>query len=342
MKKHLFRLFAAASFFVLPTCFCLSQETDTLNKKISKLETVLSKLPKVGGLLNLRYQYEDSLSSFSIRRACLEVKGDASRWFDYRLQVEFASAPKILDAYIRAKIKPYFNVQFGQFQIPFSLESPYAPFRLECMDNAQVITKLVGYDDIAFVRGIGRDIGVMFYGGLFSRESYAVLEYSIGIFNGAGINTKDNNTSKDIVARIDVHPLNTFTLSASGYVGEAFLNDSMKYETRNRVGFGLRYDDEKWLFRSEYIYGLTSKTESMGAYAVLAYTFIGKLQPVLRVDYFQRDLTTANSSQINYTVGLNYWIIKRNVGLQANYTYQTFSNSANNAGIISAMATFVF
>jgi hypothetical protein len=342
MRNYFITSISCIAIFILTNFSVIGQQTDTLEQKLSKIETILSKLPKVSGLINVRYQYDTKVSAFDIRRARLDVKGDATKWFDYRLQVDFASAPKVLDAYVRAKIKPYFNVQIGQFKIPFSLENPYSPLTLESIDNAQVITALSGYDDVSGIKANGRDIGIMFYGGLFQRETFAIVEYSIGVFNGAGINGKDNNTAKDIAARIDVHPIKPLTLSASGYVGEANLNDSMKYETRNRVGFGIRYDDTKWLFRSEYIYGITSKTESMGAYAVLAYMFIGRLQPVLRVDYFQRNLNTIASRRIDYMTGINYWIIKRNVCLQLNYTYQTYKNSRNNASLIMAMATFGF
>lgn len=328
--------------FVIPTLFCTAQDADTLTQKVSKLENILSKLPRISGLLNVRYQYTKDMSSFDIRRARLDIRGDATRWFDYRLQVDFASSPKILDAFIRAKIKPYFNIQVGEFKAPFSLESPYSPITLECIDNSQVITRLVGYEDVSGIRANGRDIGFMFYGGVFQKEGYSILEYNIGVFNGAGINIRDNNKSKDVVARIDVHPVKPVTLSASGYIGETYMNDTMKHETRNRAGFGVRYDDSKWLFRSEYIYGLTSKTESMGGYAVIAYTFIKKLQPLFRFDCFHRDITQIATQQINYTVGLNYWIIKRNVGLQANCTWQTFHDSKNNSILVTAMATFGF
>ncbi len=342
MKKQYSILIVGLTLLLLPTLSGVAQEADTLAQKVSKLENILSKLPKISGLINVRYQHTNETNSFDIRRARLDVKGDATRWFDYRLQVEFASSPKVLDAYIRAKIKPYFNIQVGEFKIPFSLENPYSPITLECIDNAQVISKLVDYDDVSGIKSNGRDIGFMFYGSVFQRKGYSILEYNIGVFNGAGINIRDNNTSKDVIARIDVRPIKPITLSASGYIGEAYMNDSMKYETRNRVGFGARYDDTKWLFRSEYIYGLTSKMESMGAYAVLAYTFIGKIQSVIRFDYFQKDMKNIASRQINYMVGLNYWIIKRNVGLQVNYTYQTFQDSKNNSGLLSAMATFGF
>ncbi|MDR1181955.1 MAG: OprO/OprP family phosphate-selective porin [Bacteroidales bacterium] len=342
MKKYCFISLVGAILMVTPTLFCTAQEADTLVEKVTKLEIIISKLPKISGLLNVRYQYTEDGNSLDIRRARLDFKGDATRWFSYRLQVDFASAPKILDAYIQAKINPYFNIQIGEFKVPFSLENPYSPIGLECIDNSQVITRLVGYEDISGIRANGRDIGLMFYGGAFQREGYNILEYNIGVFNGAGINVRDNNKSKDVIARIDVRPIKTVTLSASGYIGEAYMNDSLKYETRNRAGFGVRYDDNKWLFRSECIYGLTSKTESMGGYAVLAYTFIKKLQPLFRFDYFHRDINLIASRQINYTLGLNYWIIKRNVGLQVNYTYQTFHDHNNNSGLLSAMATFGF
>jgi phosphate-selective porin len=342
MKRHCLILVVGLMLIVAPTLSCVAQDADTLAQKVSKMENILSKLPKISGLINVRYQYTEDMSSFDIRRARLDLRGDATRWFDYRLQVDFASSPKILDAYIRAKIKPYFNIQLGEFKTPLSLESPYSPITLECIDNAQVITKLVGYEDLSGIRANGRDIGFMFYGSVFQREGYSILEYNVGVFNGAGINIRDNNKSKDVVARIDVRPIKPVTLSVSGYVGEAYMNDSMKYETRNRAGFGVRYDDAKWLFRSEYIYGLTSKTESMGGYAVFAYTFIKKLQPLLRFDCFHRDIKQIATRQINYTIGLNYWIIKRNVGLQVNYTYQTFHDSKDNASVLTAMVRFGF
>ena len=43
-------------------------------------------------------------------------------------------------------------------------------------------------------RGGGRDIGLMLYGTLFESAdgSFPVLSYNLGVFNGNGINTKDD------------------------------------------------------------------------------------------------------------------------------------------------------
>ena len=341
MKRRFFTLCISMFVLMLPI-IATAQEADTLSQKFSKLENILSKLPKVSGVINFRYRYDEDKSTFDIRRARLDVKGDINKMFDYRVQVEFASSPKLLDAQIRAKIKPYFNIQIGQFKVPFSLENPYSPITLECIDNAMAITKLVGYEDISGINANGRDIGVMVYGGVFKREGYHIFNYSIGVFNGAGINVRDNNKSKDIIARIDVNPIKPITLSVSGYLGEVYLNDSTRHATRDRLGFGLRYDDKKWLFRSEYIYGITHKTESMGAYAVLAYTFFGKLQPLIRLDYFQQDLKTLPTRELDYMAGVNYWFIPQKAGLQLNFTYKTFEDSKRNAGYLCLMGTVAF
>ena len=343
MKKQFFTLSLGLILFIIPVLSLHAQEADSLlDKRISKIENILSKLPKVSGLINFRYRMDEDKSTFDIRRARLDVKGDVGKMFDYRVQVEFASSVKLLDAQIRAKIKPYFNVQIGQFKVPFSLENPYSPTGLECIDNAMVITKLVGYEDISGINANGRDIGVMLYGGIFQREDYNIIDYSIGVFNGSGINVRDNNKSKDIIARINVNPIKPITLSVSGYLGEAYLNDSMKHETRDRVAFGVRYDDKKWLFRSEYLYGMTSKTESMGAYAVLAYTFFKKIQPVLRVDYFQQNIDKASTGEIDYMAGINYWFIPQKIGLQLNFTYKTFEDSKKNTANLCIMGTAAF
>ncbi|WP_291530066.1 porin [Bacteroides sp. UBA939] len=343
MKKQLFTLCVALSILITSTMTAEAQQADTIqNQRLTKLENILSKLPKVSGVINFRYRLDEDRSTFDIRRARLDVKGDISKMFDYRVQVEFASGPRLLDAQIRAKIKPYFNVQIGQFKVPFSLENPYSPTGLECIDNAMAITKLVGYSDVSGISANGRDIGVMIYGEVFKKEGYSIIDYSIGVFNGAGINTTDNNKSKDVIARVNVNPIKTVTLSASGYLGEAYLNDSTRHATRDRLGFGIRYDDKKWMFRSEYLYGMTHKTESMGAYAVLAYTFFKKLQPVIRFDYFQEDIYKASTGEIDYMAGVNYWFIPQKVGLQLNFTYRTFNDTKRNTGNICIMGTAAF
>lgn len=328
-----------------------AQEKDSITiKRLDKLEKIMAYLPKISGLVDFRYQYSPDISSFDVRRARLDVRGDIGKMFDYRLQVEFASTPKILDAYARVKIKPYFNIQGGSFKTPLSIENQYSPKNLEFIDNALVISKLTGYSDISGIRANGRDVGLMFYGGFLGKRGFNMIEYSIGIYNGAGINVADNNKSKDIAGRLDIHPIKALTLSASAYIGENFINNNHKHARRDRYAFGIKYDDSKFTFRSEYINGLTGTytnnerglLRSHGAYGVFGYTIIKKITPAIRVDYFQNDIHNKETTQINYAVGCSYWI-NRFFRCQVNYTYQTFGNPDKaGSSLVSAMVTATF
>ncbi|MDE7451256.1 MAG: OprO/OprP family phosphate-selective porin, partial [Alistipes sp.] len=77
----------------------LSTKVEALERKSSTWDKIVAHLPRVSGYIQLRYQWDDANeSSFSVRRARLDFKGDIAPKLDYRLQVEFASKVKIVDA----------------------------------------------------------------------------------------------------------------------------------------------------------------------------------------------------------------------------------------------------
>ncbi|MDR0907284.1 MAG: OprO/OprP family phosphate-selective porin [Rikenellaceae bacterium] len=185
---------------------------------IALIATVLvvvqvSAQPKISGLVNLRYQYNGSTEAhgFDIRRARLDVRGNLAPKVGYRVHVEFANAPKVLDAYFQWTINDHISLQAGQFKVPFSLENPYSPATLETIDNSLTITSLAGYNDVSGISANGRDIGMSASGKIFQ----GVVEYAVGVFNGAGINKSDNNTSKDVAGTGTLHPVKN--LSVAGY-----------------------------------------------------------------------------------------------------------------------------
>lgn len=338
--------------FMLLIVFHLSaQEKDTITQQgLEKLEKIISKLPKISGFIDFRYQYSPDFNSFDVRRVRLDLKGNIGKMFDYRFQVEFASSPKILDAYAGMTVKPWFKVRAGSFKTPFTIESPLSPKTLEFIDNAMAINKLVGYRDISGIAANGRDVGIMIFGGLFNKKGYDILSYSIGIFNGAGINVSDNNKNKDIAGKIDISPIRSLTVSASAYIGQNPVDGTnVDNGRRDRYAFGLQYDDSKFIFRTEYINGFTAVNKedeatlqrSEGLYALFGYTFIEKMTPAIRFDYFKDDIHLNSSRQINYTAAFSYWVNKY-FRLQLNYTYQTFFNKEKNGSLVAAMLTAAF
>ena len=324
--------------------------------------------PKISGFVQGLYQanldkdgkLEDN--TLRMRRVRLSVDGKFTRSLSYKIQGDFINSPMLVDAYIKYKPCNEFAIQFGQFKIPFTLENPINPLNLEIFDYGESIQKLVGYSDVCGVGGLGRDIGLMASGDLFKVEGkdFYIVNYSIGLFNGNGpLNFKknekglDNNNRKDIIGRLEIHPmLKALTLSGSYYYGQ-YYKDEEYNGIRNRWSAGLQYNDGKLVIRGEYLSGTTgyhgfegegapTQFNSMGYYAEIGYNFqFGKegkeqkLMPVLRYEHFQQQtgvwgahttdhivyyLPDVSAPTSYYTVGINYWPI-RNLNFKLDYSF---------------------
>jgi phosphate-selective porin len=282
---------------------------------IALIATVLvvvqvSAQPKISGLVNLRYQYNGSTEAhgFDIRRARVDLRGDLAPSVGYRIPLEVANTPKVLDAYFQWKINDHIGLQAGQFKVPFSLENPYSPATLETIDNSLAITSLAGYNDVSGISANGRDIGMSASGKIFK----GFVEYAVGVFNGAGINKGDDNTSKDVAGTVTLHPVKNLSVAGYHYNGQG----------RVRSGGGVKYDDGKWLVRGEYIAGKTGELHSEGAYGVVGLFVHPKVQTLVKMDWFERDRADDATRQIYYTAGVNYLPVK-NLKTQLNYSYRT-------------------
>lgn len=310
----------------------------------------------VGGFINAQYEYQnqevpdhDNIQSsiMQIRRARLDLKGSITPKIEFRLQADFANSPKLVDAFVKLKFCRYANLQVGQFKIPFTLENPYAPLDLEFADNAQVISALSGYKDVTGISSYanGREIGAMLYGTLlqFERdgEKYPLLGYSVGVFGGNGINVKTDNMAKDIAGRIEFHPfLKHLVLSGSAYWGRYAISDDLD-GLRLRCAGGAEYRDDNLTVRGEYVWGKTGlghvgadnvlsvrNMDTQGFYVIAGYWFrFGwgsksnvqqKLRPVLRYDFYQRDVVD-NVASIYYSAGIDWWP-EKHVQLRLQYT----------------------
>ncbi|MDR1898119.1 MAG: OprO/OprP family phosphate-selective porin [Prevotellaceae bacterium] len=324
MTKYISGLVAALLFL---TFISEAKSQDSIGKKFDRIENILSKLPKIYGIVNLRYQYSDAsegLNSFDIRRARVGVRGSVSASLDYRIYTEFAKTPKLLDAFITWKMKENLNLKAGQFKLPFSLENAYSSQGLEMVENSMVILGLCAYEDVSGISSIGRDMGINLFGGFLRQTNHNLFEYSIGLFNGNGINTSDNNRSKDFSGIISINPLKELTLSVSHYNGSTRVQ-SEAFQ-RVRTGGGIKYDNRKTLIRSEYIRGKTKNAESDGYYIVAGYFIHPKIQALVKYDYFQKDISIKETRQANYIVGINYFPVK-DFHFKFNYSYRTTVNN---------------
>ena len=318
-------------------------------------------MPKISGFVqgmyqaNLNDEGELKDNTFRMRRVRLSVDGKLSPKVSYKLQGDFTRSPMLVDAYVKYKACNAFAVQVGQFKTPFTIESPINPVNLEIFDYGEIIQQLGGYKDVCGVGGLGRDIGVMFTGDLFpvKDKDYSIVNYAVGVFNGNGPTTTDNNNRKDIVGRLEVHPgLKDLTLSGSYYYGNYF-KDDVNCGVRNRWAAGAQYNDGKLVLRGEYISGQTGKDNfgldvpnyytSNGYYAQAGYYFaLGKdksqkLMPVLRYEHFTADDAVVDGGTNWYTAGINYWPLK-SINFKLDYSLvqkESGTNSHRVVGILS-------
>lgn len=294
----------------------------------------------ISGYLQAQYNLEfantyTANSSFRIRRARLSfagkiVESDKFGVADYRLQVDFASSPQIVDAWVRYRPFSQLGVQVGQFKVPLSIEnSEYAPLQLEFIDYSLVVQRLVrmSSNDVTGISSTGRDCGAQLYGGFIDKGGFHLLNYNLAIFNGNGINRGDDNHSKDFVSRITVNPLRNLVVAGYYQYGEGNL-DERKYVCYQRYGGGIAYEGAKVFARAEYIAGVTGSLSSEGAYASAGWKFTtpkaGNGSVGARFDYFDENTHTA-AREFNYTLGVAYnpW---RYMRLQLNYAIKQYPN----------------
>ena len=238
--KHTFRIVAGMLLLAIPLCANAQVKLKKPeNQTTEKTETTVKpevkepkggfEMPKISGFVqgmyeaNLNEEGELLNNTLRMRRVRMSIDGKLSKTVSYKIQGDFTRSPMLVDAFIKYKPCREFAIQLGQFKTPFTLESPINPVNLEIFDYGESVQQLVGYKDVCGVGALGRDLGLMATGSLFPVENvdgyqYSIVDYSIGVFNGNGANQLDNNNSKDLVGRLEVHPgLKDLTLSGSYY-----------------------------------------------------------------------------------------------------------------------------
>lgn len=339
-----------------------SSQIDSLQSRVAKLEkraATWEKIKKhfnISGFLQAGYNWaDDGTSSFYVRRARVSFagsifEGKKGAKADYRLQVDFANSPKIVDCWIRYRPIEAVGIQVGEFKLPLTIENTeYAPpVKLEFIESSLAVKRLVraSGDDVTGINSAGRDIGAQLYGGFVKKNGYNIINYNLAVFNGSGINKTDDNKSKDFVGRIMINPIRELAIGAYYQYGEGsyinpYITDKGKYMTLHRYGGGVAYDCKDFFVRGEYLGGKTGNLSTDGAYLAGGYKFLGKWAAVTRVDYFDIDRTDT-AREWNYTVGMNYqpWKYLR---MQLNYTFIHYCNyGLKNTNSLNVMVTAMF
>ena len=384
MKRFKVMLLAVAGTLFFAAAFAAETDTDKLlnllvDKKIVTIEDAAAlradaaiakqdekdsqkifdvtagKLINLAGYIQTRGIYDRAKTdSFDIRRARLDLKGDISAYFDYRFQVDFGgtTGPFLLDAQFGYKPDPLLKITVGQLKVPFSQENLADDQRSEFINRSQVVEALVARSNDVIGNQNGRDVGAQISGTLYINEDYNALEYTAGVFNGAGINKADNNSFKDFAARVVVHPLfKELSLGASYYDGRNTVTYTAKSLLRERAGLEFSFVKDALSLKAEYIKGRDNlgktisqytKANREGWYTSAAYTVLPDLlQAVIKYDKYDPEINTRNNETIVYTAGLN-WFFNKNAALQVDYEIKNEKPKELDNNVLTGQLTIGF
>ena len=226
---------------------------------------------KFSGYGMLQYQGQDPegnhSNSFNLRLARFILDGKIGD-FDWRAQIQGTNATgpgqptvQLVDLYAEWRKYPEFKIRAGQFKRAFTFENPTHPITQGWRGYADVINKLSAFGDRTGEKSSGgRDIGIQFAGDLFpNANGRRLFHYQVGVYNGEGVNQKDMDNRKDIIAGAWVMPIKGVRIGAFGWTGSrGGMLDPVTGETRsvekNRYCLSAEYDLNEYTFRAEYIH----------------------------------------------------------------------------------------
>jgi hypothetical protein len=337
---------------------------------------------KFSGYAMLQYQGEDKEGShsntFNLRLARFILDGKIGN-FDWRAQIQGTNATgpgqptvQIVDLYAEWRKYPEFKVRAGQFKRAFTFENPTNPITQGWRGYADAINKLSAFGDRTGERSSGgRDIGIQLSGDLFpNANGRRVFHYQIGVYNGEGVNQKDMDNRKDIIAGVWVMPIKGLRIGAFGWTGsrgemlDAKLIDPVTKQPmtrsveKNRYALSAEYDKDEYTFRAEYIHsqGWGAKSpgnnvreiyyengdKADGWYVFGIVPLIkGKLHAKARYQTY-RNKKEWGSSVNQIECGLNYYFTK-NLELHAEYSRVNDRNLAkHNYNLVDVELDFRF
>ena len=275
----------------------------------------------------------ETKNSFSMTRIILMANAELTRKLNFFIMVDLASTQSskyLQEYYAQYAFFPELKLRVGQFKTPYTMENIISPTLLgniSINEGTRYMSAITG--DPLYGNYAGRDLGAMITGdAIKASDGHYYLNYSVGVFNGAGINTRDNNNHKDVAAMLNVLPTKEITLSASMILGKGNARDVDQFGavaqgedyTRNRWSVGTEVNWKPIKLRTEYMGGKNGPVKNRAFYAELWCRLFRNFDVVLDYDYLDKNTSLSKEARdafpswtrtSNYLVGLQYWFYKK-------------------------------
>ena len=283
---------------------------------------------KLSGYGQFLYTAQNAgLDGFSIRRMRFALTGDLLKNIRYKFEVDAVRSPVFLEGLVEFDFHEAASMKIGQFKVPFSQESVASDADIDTINRSEPVLKMAPGQDIG---STGRDIGVVVFG------KTSILEYAVGLFNGAGINKADTDEHKDWAGRIVVHPASFLSFGASAYDGMYSASTDVPSAKRDRAGLEMAVLTGPLSLKGEYIRASDGSILKEGWYLQGGYYVITKkLQGVIKVDSFNQD-TSASSNRVGqWTIGLNWFLTDKSKFMVDLEVYKDASGQTTNTVLLA-------
>ncbi len=196
----------------------------------------------LGGRLQAQYAYSgvdaqpervgvsQDASSFKIKRAFVWFKGNAfTRDLSYKIQADFSASFPLLDAWMNYRLADEFQLEAGQDIVPFSRQALNSSATYQFIERATPVDYYIPL----------YDMGAMVNGKIAKGLAY----YSVGIFNGQGVNQARSTPNSAVNLRAVVNPLGDFSYAETDVDGtpNPLLSIGASY-FMNKVAYGTAAD----------------------------------------------------------------------------------------------------
>lgn len=267
-------------------------------------------------------------NSFTFDRARIGVTGSIPYDVSYYAMIDFSrfktGSPYLLDAFVSYTRFEWFKISLGQFKSPLSLEQNTPCQSLHTVYRSKVVDELAGPQ---------RDMGVMLFGG--AKDSK--FHYYLAVMNDYKAGFEDENDGKSIKSRLTFSPFEFLQIGGSFGYGVTGINSDNE---KTRIGADLSMSFNNFLLQGEYIWGddtgdyttgggcdgtplqtHTGGVTRSGFFAHAMYMTPWNLQPVVKFESYDPDMSIDTNSETILTFGLNYFLNDW-TRIQMNYRYK--------------------
>jgi len=271
--------------------------------------------------------------SVSVRRVRFTLAAEIVKNLKAKVQVDVGRAPSLIDAQFDYSFSEFAGLRFGQFYVPFGVESTTSTSSLDFINQALAVEKIAPGRDVGTQ---GRDIGAILTG------KYSIIDYNFGLFNGPGANKAETNDTKDFAGRLGVKPFDFLSAGASYYKGKFCAMSGGPAVRRDKTGFDVSLAFGDVSLKGEYLRAYDDKTDKDGWFVQAGWFVLPKTVQILaKYDAYDVNMDKADDGLRLYTAGVN-WFFTDKTKIQFNYEYlrNELSQTVNQALLVQFQAGF--